>query len=43
MKRRFGRIPPRIRKRLGALQQEELKAVGLRILDAKKIDDLFAK
>ena len=38
---RFGTVPPRTRKRLAALQPDELKVACLRILDAKKIDDVF--
>ena len=41
IEKRFGSVPPRIRKRLGALKAEEIKAVGLRLLDAERIADLF--
>jgi hypothetical protein len=42
IRKRFGRITPAVRKRLDALTPEEVKAVGLRILDARSLDDLFA-
>ena len=40
---RFGVIPPRIRKRLAAMKPEQLKAAGLRLLDAQRVEDLFAR
>jgi len=42
IERRFGAVPPRIRKRLATLTPKELTAASLRILDAKKPEDLFA-
>ena len=41
--KRFGSVPPRIRKRLAALKPEQLKAAALRLLDAERIEDLFAR
>ncbi len=41
--KRFGSVPPRVRKRLGALKPEQLKAAALRLLDAERIEDLFAR
>ena len=43
IEKRFGRVPPRLGKRLAALKPEQIKAVGLRLLDAQRIEDLFAK
>ena len=43
IEKRFGSIPPRTRKRLTGLKPGQLKAVGLRLLDAERIADLFAK
>ena len=40
---RFGRVPARIRKRLGNLNPEQLKAAGLRLLNAERIEDLFGQ
>lgn len=42
MQKRFGRVPQRIRRRLAALQPDEIRAATLRVLDAQQIDDLFA-
>ena len=42
MEKRFGTVPPRVRKRLAALKPKEIKPAGLRLLDAERIDnDLF--
>jgi len=43
MEKRFGSVPPRIRKRLAALKPKEIKAASLRLLDAERIDDLFKR
>jgi len=43
IKKRFGAVPPRIRKRVASLDPHQLKAATLRILDAKKPEDLFAE
>lgn len=42
MKKRFGTVPARIRKRLATLTPDELTAASLRILDAQKPEDLFS-
>ena len=39
--KRFGKLSPRIHERLDALTYEELKAAGLRLLDAERIEDIF--
>ena len=41
-RKRFGRVPAKVRLRLEAMGPDELTSTGLRILDAKKIEDLFA-
>jgi hypothetical protein len=41
--KRFGRIPPAVAQRLAALKPVQLKRVGLRLLDAQRIEDLFAR
>ncbi len=41
--KRFGRIPPAVAQRLAALKPAQLKRVGLRLLDAQRIEDLFAR
>ena len=43
IEKRFGKVPPRIRKRLAELKPAQIKAVGLRLLDAQRIDDLFGR
>jgi len=43
MEKRFGRVPARMRKRLGNLNPEQLKVAGLRLLDAQRIEDLFGQ
>ena len=43
IEKRFGRVPARVRKRLGNLNPEQLKAAGLRLLDAQRIEDLFGE
>jgi predicted transposase YdaD len=40
--RRFGAAAERYRGRLAAMNPAELRAVGLRLLDAARIEDLFA-
>jgi flagellar biosynthesis/type III secretory pathway protein FliH len=40
--KRFGRVPVAVRQRLAAMNSKELAAAGLRLLDAKRIDDLFS-
>jgi len=43
IEKRFGRVPARIRKRLGNLNPEQPKAAGLRLLNAQRIEDLFGQ
>jgi hypothetical protein len=43
IQKRFGRVPPAVRKRLARLNSDELTATSLRLLDARRIDDLFAR
>jgi hypothetical protein len=42
VEKRFGRIPPAVSQRIGALKPAQLKRVGLRLLDAQRIEDLFS-
>jgi len=41
VEKRFGRVPAATRKRLAGLTPDQLKAASLRVLDAKRIEDLF--
>jgi hypothetical protein len=43
IQKRFGRVPPAVRKRLAGLDSDQLTAMGLRLLDAQRIDDLFVR
>jgi hypothetical protein len=43
IEKRFGRIPPAISRRIAALKPAQLKRVGLRLLDARRIEDLFSR
>jgi len=43
VEKRFGRVPPAIEQRIAALKPAQLKRVGLRLLDAQRIEDLFAR
>jgi hypothetical protein len=43
IEKRFGRIPPAVRERIAALKPLQLKRAGLRMLDAQRIEDLFAR
>jgi predicted transposase YdaD len=43
IQKRFGRIPPSVAQRIAALKPAQLKRVGLRLLDAQRIEDLFAR
>jgi hypothetical protein len=43
IEKRFGPIPPAISRRIAALKPAQLKRVGLRLLDARRIEDLFAR
>jgi hypothetical protein len=40
---RFGSIPPQARKRLESLKPAQVKAAGLRLLNAQRIEDLFPR
>ncbi len=41
--KRFGKIPPAVAQRIAALKPAQLKRAGLRLLDAQRIEDLFAR
>ena len=41
LEKRFGLVPPDVRKRLHAMKSGELTDVGLRLMDAQRIEDLF--
>ena len=43
MEKRFGRISRDIHKRIAALKPIQLERAGLRLLDAKRIDDVFSR
>ena len=43
VEKRFGRIPPAVGQRIAALKPAQLKRLGLRLLDAQRIEDLFAR
>ena len=43
IQKKFGRIPPAVSQKLSALKPAQLKRVGLRLLDAQRIEDLFAR
>ena len=43
IEKRFGRVPPAVGQRIGALKPAQLKRAGLRLLDAQRIEDLFAR
>ena len=43
IEKKFGGIPPQIRERLDALEPAQIEATGLRLLDAQRIEDLFAR
>jgi hypothetical protein len=43
IQKRFGRVPPAVSQRIAALKSAQLKRVGLRLLDAQRIEDLFAR
>jgi len=42
IEKKFGGIPPRIHKRIASLKPNQIKTAGLRLLDAQRIEDLFA-
>ena len=43
IQKRFGRIPPAVGQRIAASKPAQLKRVALRLLDAQRIEDLFAR
>lgn len=43
IEKKFGGIPTPIRKRLDALKPAQIEATSLRLLDAQRIEDLFAQ
>ena len=43
IQKRFGRVSPAVAQRIAALKPAQLKRVGLRLLDAQQIEDLFAR
>lgn len=43
IEKRFGAVPPLIRDQIAALKPDQLEPVGLRLLDAERIEDLFAR
>ncbi len=40
---RFGPVSPKVRKRLEALTPDQIHAVGSRLFEAHRIEDLFAR
>jgi DNA-binding FrmR family transcriptional regulator len=43
IEKRFGRIASDVAERIAALKPAQLKRAGLRLLDAQRIEDLFAR
>jgi predicted transposase YdaD len=43
LEKRFGALPPETRERLAGLTPRQLRNSGLRILDAKRIADVFPR
>lgn len=43
IEKRSGSIPPDIGKRIAALRPTQMDRVGLRVLDARRIEDLFSR
>ena len=43
VERRFGRVPATVRKRLEALKPVQLERAGLRLLDARRVEDLLPR
>jgi len=43
IEKRFGRVPPAVGERIAALKPAQLKRAALRLLDAQRIEDLFAR
>jgi hypothetical protein len=43
VEKRFGRVTPDVCRRISALKPAQLKRAGLRLLDAQRVEDLFAR
>ena len=43
IEKRFGRVTPAVSQRIAALKPAQLKRVALRLLDARRIEDLFSR
>jgi len=43
IEKRFGSIAPDVQKRIAGLKPTQLERVGLRLLDARRIEDLFSR
>ena len=43
IEKRFGLVSPAVRKRLAVLKPDQLRQTGLRLLDAKRMEDLFGR
>jgi predicted transposase YdaD len=43
IEKKFGAIPPRIHERIASLKPSQIEAAGLRLLDAQRVEDLFAR
>jgi hypothetical protein len=43
IEKRFAKIPPAVSRRTAALKSAPLKRIGLRLLDAQSIEDLFPR
>ena len=43
IEKRFGEVPPALSQRIAALKPAQLKRAGLRLLDAQRVEDLFAR
>lgn len=42
LEKRFGLVPPDVRKRLRSMKSGELTEVGMRLMEVQRIEDLFA-
>ena len=43
IEKRFGQVPPAISQRIAGLKPAQIKRAGLRLLDAQRVEDLFAR
>jgi hypothetical protein len=43
IEKRFGAIPPEVRKRLASMEPDQVKAASLRLFDARRIEDIFPR